>query len=208
MDSELEQLDQTLTPGGQGDTEERVGEEEASEKKEAGKDTDGTVSEKPSGSGKWVSRLLRSKKVFIPLLVILIGGPIIGVGFLNKRKEPPAKANKIQKVLDSFSVEKESDTEPFEEDLQPFYIPLARDSSKKVAMVRISVIWDKQTSEAFRTASVKIRGHLYQYMKNLAESTKNFSREMTPIKNEVFKAITSSLGTRNLQVLMKGIFLL
>jgi hypothetical protein len=45
-------------------------------------------------------------------------------------------------------------------------------------------------------------------MKNLAQSTKNFSREMTPIKTEVFNAIASSLGTRNLQVLMKGIFLL
>jgi hypothetical protein len=208
MDFEQEKLDQDLTPEEEGVMEEGAGEEVVSSEEEIRKDTNQEDSKKTSGRGKWVSRISRNKKVLIPLLAVLIGGSIMGAGFLYKGKEPPEKTNQIQQVLKSLPVEKESESGPFEEDLQPFFIPLTRDSRKKVAMVRISIIWDKETSEAFRTASVKIRGHLYQYMKNLAQSTKNFSREMTPIKTEVFNAIASSLGTRNLQVLMKGIFLL
>jgi len=89
--------------------------------------------------------------------------------------------------------------------LAPFFIPAPVDSSRNVARIDLSVVWDGLAAVRFKTKELQIRDHLYQYALDLAKESEDLNNKLSFLEAGMSRIFRESLGVKNLVVKIREI---
>jgi hypothetical protein len=95
-----------------------------------------------------------------------------------------------------------------EQELAPFFLPLPRGGEKKLAMLYLSVVWDKRASMRFQEVRTEARDMIFRRLSELAAENEDISEADARICSAARRALQEVVRPNELQVLVKGVVLL
>lgn len=176
-----------------------VGEKIAADEDKKEEEEKGQERAKRFGFGQLALAALSHKWILLSAVGLVL--LFVGLAITTRQKWMNVKAKGVPVI----SNEKIKQDNLYEEVLAPFFIPLPPDSSKQVAAIDCSVIWDGVASVRFRGMELQIRNHLYQYIVNLAETDTDFQEKAPFLEIEMGRILREWLGTQDLVVKIKEI---
>ena len=150
----------------------------------------------------------RSSSIRVGLLkgkvLVLAGAMVLLVAGIGMVKGHP----RVREWIDSHMNERVIEGERFrftEEDIPPFFIPVAGKGSNGVIRVSFSAVWDTMASVQFERKQREIRNQVYQRLKGLEAEKGNLEQEIPLIEQEIQDMLRKLIGRLDLDIRVKDI---